>query len=208
MVRTTAGSRSARTTVRAALEESMTTRWRPDFDPEHLYFLTTTAANHTRIFQRDVVKRILVDGLYFISLMNRVQLFAFVVMPNHMHGILQCPPDCPPGDWVRAFKTSTAQLIVRLYQVENNQPALDALAALVTRPDKQGHKVWEDNYFAENVVTPEFLAQKLAYIHNNPVQDQWLLADSPEAYAWSSARFYLEGKPGLIAVQDVRECLG
>lgn len=169
----------------------MTTRWRPDFDPNHLYFITTTAADHAPVFQRDVVKRILVDALYFVSLMNRVSLYAFVVMPNHIHVIIQCPPDRPPKDWARAFKTSTAQLIVRLYQVEGNQPALDILAALVTRPNKQRYKVWEDNYLAESVFTPDFLEQKLTYIHNNPAQPHWRLADTPAEYPWSSARFYL-----------------
>ena len=67
----------------------MTTRWRPDFDPDHLYFVTTTAANRTHIFQRDVIKRILVDALYYISLMNKVSLYAFVIMPNHIHVIIR-----------------------------------------------------------------------------------------------------------------------
>ena len=35
-----------RTTVRGKGRNTMTTRWRPDFDPSQLYFITTTAANH------------------------------------------------------------------------------------------------------------------------------------------------------------------
>ena len=101
----------------------MTTRWRPDFDPEHLYFVTTTAAERTHVFQRDIIKRLVVDTLYYVSLMNHVSLNAFVLMPNHVHAIIQCPPECPPADWARAFKTSSAQLIVRHYQVEQNDRA-------------------------------------------------------------------------------------
>jgi len=186
----------------------MTTRWRPEFDPEHLYFVTTTTAERTSIFQRDIVRRILADGLYYVSLMNKVQLYAFVVMPNHIHAIIQCPPECSPADWARALKTSTAQLIVRLYQVERNHDALRSFRALVTRPDKQQHKVWEDGYLAKSVATPDLCTQKADYIHNNPVQPHWQLADSPEDYAWSSARFYLEGEPCLVPVQDLRELLG
>ena len=185
----------------------MTTRWRPDFDPEHLYFVTTTAAERTHLFRRDIVKRILVDGLYYVGLMNRVTLYAFVIMPNHVHVIIQCPPDLPPKDWARAYKADTTRLIVRHYQVEDNQPALDALRRLVTRPDKQEYKVWEDGYLAKAVVTPDFLEQKLNYTHDNPVQPHWRLVDVPENYAWSSARFYLQNVPALIAVQDARELL-
>lgn len=186
----------------------MTTRWRPDFDPTHLYFVTTTAAQRTPIFQRDIVRRILVDALYHVSLINQVQLYAWVVMPNHIHTIIQCPRDCPPADWARAFKTSTSQLIVRLYQVEQNHKALQSLRALVARPDKQQHKVWEDGYQAKSIVTPDFCVQKAEYLHNNPVQSHWQLADAPEDYPWSSACFYLKDEPCLIPIQDLRELLG
>lgn len=185
----------------------MTTRWRPDFDPDHLYFVTTTAAERTRIFRGDMIKRILVDGLYYTNLMNKVSLYAFVIMPNHVHTIVQCPPEVPLKDWTRAFKADAARLIIRHYQVEGNRPALDALRQLVTRPEKQEYKVWEDGYLAKAVVKPDFLQQKLDYTHGNPVQPHWQLADVPESYAWSSARFYLRNAPALIPVQDARELL-
>ncbi len=185
----------------------MTTRWRPDFDPSHLYFITTTTANRVHIFQRDIVKRLIVDGLYFVSLMNKVSLYAFVIMPNHIHVIIQCPSDCPPKDWTRALKTSVAQLIIRQYQVENNQTALEALADMVTRPDRQKYKVWEDGYLPKNIVAPAFLEQKLTYLHNNPIQPHWQLSDTAEDYPWSSARYYLKGEPAIIPIKDVRELL-
>jgi putative transposase len=97
---------------------------------------------------------------------------------------------------------------VRHYQVEGNEPALDVLRGLATRPDKQEYKVWEDGYLAKAAVSPGFLRQKLDYTHSNPVQPHWRLAESPEDYAWSSARFYLCGLPALIPVQDGRELLG
>ena len=185
----------------------MTTRWRPDFDPSHLYFVTTTAENRTHIFRRDVIKRILVDALYYVSLMNKVSLYAFVIMPNHIHVIIRCLQDFPPKDWARAFKAGTSRLIVRQYQVENNLAALDALRAMVKRPKKQEYKVWEDNYLAKDVFSPAFLEQKLTYIHNNPVQPHWQLVEEPEDYFWSSARYYLCGEPALILLEDARELL-
>ena len=39
----------------------------------------------------------------------------------------------------------------------------------------------------------ELVFQKLNYSHNNPLQDHWKLADSPENYKWSSAKFYETG---------------
>jgi hypothetical protein len=67
--------------------------------------------------------------------------------------------------------------------------------------------VWEAEYQAKNVFSPEFLVQKLEYVHQNPVQPHWHLAVSPEAYPWSSARFYVKGERALIPLSDAGELL-
>ena len=45
-------------------------------------------------------------------------------MPNHVHLILRCLNDYTPGDVVREFKKSTANLILRQYEAEGNEAAL------------------------------------------------------------------------------------
>ncbi len=37
------------------------------------------------------------------------------------------------------------------------------------------------------------LEQKLDYLHNNPLQNHWNLALTPEEYHYSSAGFYFNG---------------
>ena len=179
--------------------------WRPDFDPSHLYFVTTTAVQHARIFQRDVVKRILVDGLYYLSAVDRTELYAFIIMPNHVHLIIRCQEENPLKDVMRDFKANMTRLIVRQYQAEQNQQVLDFLRDAVERPEKQRFKVWEDGYVAKDVFSPDFLMQKMEYIHNNPLQPHWRLAEHAEDYIWSSARFYLLDEPALIPLSDARE---
>ncbi len=181
--------------------------WRPDFDPSHLYFVTTTAVRRAHIFRRDLIKRILVDGLYHLHVVDCTELYAFVIMPNHIHLIIRCCEDDPLKDVVRDFKANMARLVVRQYQVEGNQQVLDFLAGAVTRPDRQNFKVWEDGYNAKAVFSPDFLIQKLEYIHNNPLQPHWGLVERAEDYIWSSARFYLLDEPALIPLSDARELI-
>jgi REP element-mobilizing transposase RayT len=157
------------------------------------------------IFRRPIIKRILVDGLYHLHAVDRVELFAFVIMPNHLHLILRCPEDDPVSDIARDFKANMARLIVRQFQVERSEKVLEFLASAVTRPKRQKHKVWEDGYNAKNVFSVDFLRQKMTYIHNNPLQAHWQLVDSPGAYIWSSARFYLLEEPAVIPLSDARE---
>lgn len=106
--------------------------------------------------------------------------------------------------FMRDFKRHTARQIIRQLMVEGISAELEVLQRMNTHDDQQ-YKVWEDSYDARDVFTPEFLWQKMEYIHYNPCRPKWNLAGSPEEYPWSSARFYMLDKPSVIPVNDVRE---
>ena len=183
------------------------TRWRPDFNPDSLYFITTTAVKQAHLFRRDVIKRILVDNLNLVRILGRIELFVFVIMPNHIHFIVRCVADYPFSNLLRDFKSNTAKQIIWQYEAEGNQRVLDFFRAKVSRSKKQAFKVWDDEYVAKEVFSPDFLLQKIEYIHNNPLQTHWQLVERAEDYVWSSARFYLLDAHPLIPVSDVRELL-
>jgi REP element-mobilizing transposase RayT len=182
--------------------------WPVHVDPDHLYFITTSAVQHALVFQRPVIRRIIVDSLNFLGSLRRIELYAFVVMPNHIHLILKPLGEEPPPDIVRDLKKATANLILRQYENEGNEVVLEFFRAAVKPGQNQKRAVWEDDYQAKNIYSPEFLREKLEYVHSNPCQPHWQLADTPEAYLWSSAGFYLVGRRPLIPLSDARELLG
>ena len=55
------------------------------------------------------------------------------------------------------------------------------------------YQVWERKSLSTDLFTKEVFLQKLNYIHNNPVQQKWKLAQLPEEYNFSSAKFYETG---------------
>jgi len=181
--------------------------WPVHVDPAHLYFITTSAVQRACIFRRDIIKRVVVDSLNTGRILGQYELFAFVVMPNHVHLVLRCLQDYAVSDVVREFKKASANLILRQYEVEGNQEVLAFCRAAVKPGQSQQHSVWEDEYQAKNVFSPAFLRQKLDYIHHNPVQPHWRLAERPEEYPWSSARFYLINQRALIPLSDAGELL-
>ncbi len=176
------------------------THWRPDFNPDNLYFVTTSAVQHCHLFRRDVIKRLVVDSLDCMRLRKRLKLYVFVIMPNHLHIIIQCRAEDPPANIIRDLKKHIADRLIRHYRAEGNQSVLDFLASVVTRPDKQRYQVWEDGYDARNVFSFEFLRQKMTYMHNNPCQSHWNLVERPEDYIWSSAKVLLAGGAGHYPV--------
>lgn len=107
---------------------------------------------------------------------------------------------------MRDFKKFTARQIYRHFQVEQNTKVLDLLrreGEIV----KQEYKVWKDGYDARDVFSIKSLQQKMDYIHHNPCQPRWKLAETPEQYLWSTAGFYLDERPCVIPIDDVREFL-
>ncbi len=183
------------------------TQWRPEFNPESLYFVTATAIQHAHIFQRDVMKRLLIDHLDSLRSRKQIALYAFVIMPNHLHIIIRCLPPESLADVVRNYKSIVADRIIRQYKVESNHESLQFLASQVVQSDKQQYQVWDEGYNAKEVFSPDFLTQKMNYIHDNPCQPQWNLVDRPEDYSWSSARYYLSGEPAIIPLDNANDLL-
>lgn len=179
--------------------------WKPNFNPDNLYFVTTKAVDYLHVFQRDIMKRLILDSFDSFRLRKLMMLYCFVIMPNHIHFIAQFLKEYPLADAVRDFKKHTSDRIIRQLKAEGNTDALKMLAGKVERPEKQIYKVWEDDYNAKDVFSTEFLEQKMNYVHYNPCREHWKLSANPEEYLWSSARFYLTEEACIIPIDDVRK---
>ncbi len=57
------------------------------------------------------------------------------------------------------------------------------------RRDRQ-YQFFKEKPLSVALYTEEVVWQKMEYIHRNPVQPKWGLAENPEAYVYSSAAFY------------------
>ena len=163
---------------------------RPNFNPDYLYFVTTKAERHAHIFTRESIIRIILDSLHFLLTSGRIKLFVFVIMPNHIHLMGKFSQEYALSDMMRDFKRYTARQIIRQFKAKEESPKLELLQNL-NRDSRQEYKVWEDRYDARDVFSLEFLEQKMDYIHHNPCQPHWNLAELPEDYPWSSARCQL-----------------
>ena len=52
---------------------------------------------------------------------------------------------------------------------------------------------WQRDSLSIDLYTPSVFEQKIEYIHNNPLQEKWNLANEPQDYKYSSATFYQSG---------------
>ena len=181
------------------------TRPKPPFQPEYLYFITTKIAGGKPIFRRPSLARTVIDSLQHMREQGWIELYAYVIMPNHIHLIVRFLNGHTPSQVMRDFKKFTARRIVQQLTAEGETNLLSFLQQAITRRTRQRHKVWEDGFFDKQIGSEEVLLQKVEYIHHNPVQNRWRLASSPEEYPYSSARNYLLGDHSVIQIDMLEE---
>ena len=61
-------------------------------------------------------------------------------------------------------------------------------------------QVWQRRFYDFNVWTERKRAEKLHYMHQNPVKDGLVL--EPDQWEWSSYRSYLKGEAGKVKINE------
>jgi len=179
---------------------------KPLHDPAHLYFITATVQGWKRLFAEEAYAEIVIQSLDWHRRQRRWLLFAFVLMPDHVHWIVK-----PLGQWtisrvLQAFGSYTAHTIVDQLEEDGRTDLLAYFAQRWDRDTGKDHQIWLP-LEAKNVYSAEVLRQKVEYIHNNPVAKGWALVDDRADYVYSSACFYDRGMMPIIPVDDVGEWL-
>lgn len=154
------------------------------FTQQHVEFITVTCLEWKPILEDDKVKDIVTNSLSFMVRDERIRVYAFVIMSNHMHMIWQMLGDHQRADVQRDFLKFTSQKIIDRLD-RRYSPLLGEL--LVNASDRKC-QVWERNSLGVPIWSDGVLWQKLGYIHDNPVRAG--LCSRSTDYAYSSAGFY------------------
>jgi putative transposase len=179
---------------------------KPQYFPEHLYFITGSLLGWRSLFARDAYAMIVLNSLHWHRECERLHLYAYAVMPTHFHAITQPIAGQTISANLQSLGSFTAHAILQQLRADNLTAELDFFAANREPDHTEQHQIWQPMQ-AKNIYTPAFLREKLEYIHNNPVAKKRQLAERRDEYAYSSACFYDCGVEPLIAVDDVRQWL-
>ncbi|MCB0430964.1 MAG: transposase [Flavobacteriales bacterium] len=169
--------------------------------PDKAYFVTMTVVGWIDIFSRLIQRKRIVDCLAYCQKNKGLIIYAYCIMPSHLHMICQADEEHKLSGILRDFKTFSSKQIIQTIKDEPESRRAWLLELLKdNRPylkQNQKWKVWQDGNHAKVVYSIPFIRQKLNYIHMNPVKD--LIVDKPEDYVFSSARNYANMK-GLLDV--------
>jgi putative transposase len=167
----------------------------PDTWPQ---FFTATVAAWRPLFEQNKYKDIIVESLQYLVKNNKIILYGFVIMKNHIHLIWQGIN--PAGDNTRpgqpgyplqkvqeSFMKFTAQQIK--FDLVKHHP--DILALYKVNAYDREYNFWKRRSLGIELFSPAVFHQKLDYIHYNPVKA--VLCALPTEYYYSSANFYFTG---------------
>ena len=169
---------------------------------KELYFTTTTVIDWMDVFTRPQYKHIVVESLGYCQESKGLDIYAWVLMTNHLHMIVGIRGENTIGDLLRDFKKFTSKRIVKAIQ-DNQQESRKNW--MMNRfwfrgaNDKKitNYRFWQEDNHVEQLYSYDFYKQKLDYIHLNPVRQE--IVQDPSDYLYSSARNYA-GMDGLLKV--------
>lgn len=125
------------------------------------------------------------ESLEYLSNKDKIDVFAFVIMPNHIHLIWKIKEMKGKETVHTAFLKHTAHAFKKLLLKHNPE----ILANYAVNAKNKQYQFWQRDSLAVHLYTPEVAYQKLNYIHLNPLAEHWQLALYPSDYFYSSASF-------------------
>ncbi len=164
-----------------------------------VYFVTFTIIDWVPIFTQEKPAQILIESLLFCIENKGLRINAYVIMPSHLHAIVfDANGDSQNlrATLTHFRKFSGRQLAKFLYSGET-------VNKTNSKRSDRSRQVWQPSWHAEAIYSESFWLQKLAYIHQNPCRKG--LVESPQDWVYSSAGYWLEGKPGIIPITDFNQ---
>ena len=169
-------------------------------EQDSLHFVTFQIVKWIDIFTRKIYRDIVIDSLRFCQANKDLDIYAFVIMSNHLH-LLMKSSKSDLSNTIKEFKSFTAKQILKAIdsETESRRAWMLNLFEFAAKQHQRNEKfqLWTHENHAELVYSNSFMESKITYIHDNPVRAG--IVEKAEDYLYSSARNYA----GLAGVLDV-----
>lgn len=161
-------------------------------DTSFPYHITCTIRDWYPLFMNTDIVDIIYSSLKFLQ-NEDLLIYAYVIMENHLHLIAKSET---LQTQIQRFKSYTATEIL-IYLKNFSHPQLLYNFKYINKITHSKHKLWEEGFHPKMIENVDIMAEKVKYIHENPVRRGYI--DNPADWRYSSARNY-EGQSGLLDV--------
>ncbi len=168
-----------------------------------IHFITSTVVGWIDVFSREDYRKIIIESLSYCKEEKGLIVYAFVIMSNHLHLVVQAKDGCQLSNIIRDFKKFTSKKIIKTILGNSQESRSEWMLRLFKyyakfNSSNNTYQFWQQYNKPIELVSPKWIKQKIDYIHLNPVRNG--LVDSIEDYKYSSAKQYM-GKEGLLEVE-------
>ena len=173
-------------------------------NPSAAYFVSFAVVNWVAIFTREVYFKVITDSLDFCRIHKGMVLYAYCIMPNHVHLLFRDANENPSA-LLRDFKGFTSKKMITSIMEYPNESRREWMLEIFKRAGEKNSNVKEYQFWQQNnqpieLWSTRVIKQKFDYIHNNPVKAG--LVTEPWEWQYSSARNYAE-LDAVIPVDDI-----
>ena len=172
------------------------------------YYLTMTVVGWIDIFSRDVYREILVSSLRHCIREKGLNLYAYVIMTNHLHLIVNSNEPFDLSSTIRDLKKFTSKALINQI-IAGPESRREWMLKLFSGfgLDSSRHKeymFWIPGNHAIELYNSKFTWTKINYIHNNPVRAGFVRRQEDWIYSSISNYLDLESKiPEIVHISPL-----
>ena len=138
------------------------------------YFLTTATFKRRPILSNPQVTKIIFDSLQWLENKDRIRWICLMVMPDHIHAVIQLGCNQTLVGVMHSLKSFTAKQINTLRRRIAGQDA----------PLTGNGSVWQAEYYDRGVRGEESLNKMIRYCYENPVRKGLVKQARDYPYWW------------------------
>ena len=159
--------------------------------PNRLYFVTLIVEGWVNVFFRNIYKDELVKNLIHCQEKEGLQIYAYVIMSNHIH-MVAAREEGDLGELLGRLKSVTSKKILKMIETNPQGSRKEWLLNLfkhfaVKNKQYSNYHFWDYTNHPLELWSNDVIRQKIEYIHNNPVR-AGIVAEA-HYYLYSSACF-------------------
>jgi putative transposase len=144
---------------------------------EALHLITFSCLQRLPLLRTADAKNVVEVILEQARARHEARIYAYVLMPEHVHLLVNEPPMSLVGEFLKAVKQITSR------KLRGGYPRL-----------------WQERYHDSSIRGEAARTEVIRYIHRNPVKRG--LVAAPGDYRWSSFNHYATGVRGVVEIES------
>ena len=164
-------------------------------------FLTFKIINGLPVFLGKQYFDIILDSLNWYRQNRRIKIYAYTVLINHIHLVLEFSGVLEGENIIAGFKKYTAKQIAKKLKYDKRSDVLDEMRREGFKINRDGLKIWKPNNWPVSITSDKFFNQKVDYTDYNAMHHG--VVKDIENYPYTSYHDHYCNHPTLLKIDDI-----